>query len=407
MWKTTKTWELWLVAAALVAVGTVYGVGCSDDTGGTEEDAGGGGTATAGDTGGSSGGMTTGDGSDGDGVSEACQPRSKYLQVYQPNVYVLFDRSESMEGQKMTDAKSGLDQVADQVADKIRIGISGYPIQSCCCSTEQLLELGEHTPQEIKMSYASLDAAGGTPTAAALSLVRQAERLTDPDDDRDDKRTKAVILITDGEPNDSEVCPDNAKDAVTQTEKLAEEGILTYVVGYQAEADPGTLNALAEAGGTDAPGSNRFYEASDGQALADAMLDITGSSISCSFRLDPTPPKGTGVNVTIGDEDVPDSGYEFDDSTGKVQLKDDWCSQVRDQASQGIKLNIDVGCPGCSVAGESCGSDDDCCGEAVCDGGTCKEPCRNVGQECITGSECCSGTCGGGGEGEIGTCQSS
>jgi len=404
--RKTSRFEWWLAAVGLVALGTFHGGGCSDDTGESGEDTGGGGTATAGDTGGSSGGMTTGGGGDSDGVSEACRPRSKYLQIYQPNVYVLFDRSGSMGGRKMKEAKLGLDKVADQVADEIRFGISAYPIKSCCCSTEQLLELGEHTPEEIKMSYASLDSAGGTPTAAALSLVRKAERLTDADDDRDDKRTKALILVTDGEPNDDQVCPERAKDPVAQTEKLAEQGIQTYVVGYQSEADPATLNSLAKAGGTDAPGSNRFYEAADGEALASAMLDITGTSVSCSFRLQPTPPEGTGVNVTIGDEDVPENGYAFDDTTGKVQLEDDWCTKVRDQASQGIKLNIDVGCPGCSVPGESCESDGDCCGDATCDGGTCKEPCRSLGEECITDGECCSPVCEESGEGEFGTCQS-
>jgi len=397
-----SNWERVVVGCALVGVVGLFGVGCSEENpaGGT------GGTGSGGDTGNRTGGDggTEMDGTEGDGTSEACQPKSKYLQVIQPNVYILFDRSDSMEGQKLRQAKSGLDQVADSVADQVRVGMSIYPEPSCCCSRDELLELGEHSPGEIKSAYADLEAAGGTPTAAAFSLIREAGSLSDPEDEFDNRRSKAVVLVTDGEPNDEEVCPNSAKEPVDQVERLADEGVQTFVVGYQSEADPATLNALAEAGGTDAPGSSRFYQASDGAGLAGAIEDITGSELSCSFQLDPTPPEGTSVNVTVGEEEVPGDGFEFDDSSGIVELLDPWCSQIRDQASQGVQLNIDVGCPGCSVAGESCSSDADCCGDGFCEGGVCKEPCRTLGEECISSGECCSEECGSSEEREIGEC---
>lgn len=362
---------------------------------------------TGGDAGGSSGGTTDGstgtgggDGSSNNNNNGACAKRTNYVEVYKPNVYFIFDRSESMEGSKMKQAKAGLDQVADKIADKVRIGVSGYPIKSCCCSSRQLLELGEHTPQEIKKSYGSLTAAGGTPTGIALYQVQAGEWLTSKADKHDDKRTKAVIVITDGEPNDGEICRNTVKMAPRQAKKLYNGGtdpsIPVYVVGFQNEGDPAKLDNLAKSGGTDAPGGKNFYQASSSSDLVKALLDITDNSVSCKFKLDPPAPQGSTLNVSLGSETIPsdaNNGFQYDKSSATVEVKGSWCRKLQSESKKGTTLEIDVGCPGCALAGEMCSSDSDCC-DGMCKGGKCVEACQIQGAKCDSNDDCCSGICG-------------
>ncbi len=392
---------IFTTAGFLVATGCLFATGCPDETG-TNPNCPDGATFSAdadaclgGEPADGTNGDTLADGeeTDGDGYGNgACEKRSSYLQIRKPNVYFLFDRSASVSGDKMTQAKSGLDQVADDAADRIRSGLAVYPKPSAGCSISEELELGEHSAKEIKQSYAMETAAGGTPTGVALYQVRATDALTDPDDPNEEDREEAVILITDGEPNDQEICGENPRDPFVQARKLREQGASVYVVGFRSDAKEQTLNRIAKEGGTDAPGSNRFYEASDGNQLAQVVLDITDNSIACEFELDPPPPAGSSVNVAVGGDSVPDSDYTFDEASGRVRVEGSSCEKLKNQSIQGTSLTIDVGCPTCKLAGESCQSPDECC-DGKCVGGVCKEQCRGPNEECATDGECCSDNC--------------
>lgn len=365
---------------------------CVDEGSGSAT--GGGGDAVGGGASGSASGGSGDASSSTDGYAGgACEPRSKYLRVFKPNVYFTVDTSESMEGNPWDQAKTALDRVAEAIATDMRVGLSAFPQPSAGCSSKEFLALGAHDPEQIKSSYASVEPAGGTPTGIALNQVRAGGWLEDYGDENADARPTALILITDGEPNDEKVCDQTVKDPIEQAAKLAEEGVSVYVVGFKSEADPATLNALAEAGGTDAPGSERFYAADGPDELANALLDITGTAISCSFSLNPAPPEGSTVNVSLGGESVPDSGYEFDQPNARVTLTDEWCETAREQAREGTTLNLDVGCPDCVLAGANCESDSDCC-NGFCEDGVCTERCRNAGETCESNGECCTSTCG-------------
>ena len=58
-----------------------------------------------------------------------------------------------------------------------------------------------------------------------------------------------MILITDGEPN---ACEDTYPSTL-EAQRLSQQGINVYVVGFASEANESTLNAIAQAGGTDNP----------------------------------------------------------------------------------------------------------------------------------------------------------
>ena len=382
---------------------------CVPDDGSTGGDGGG---STAGGDGGTTGGSTADGGTGNNNNNNACGKRSNYVQVYQPNVFLVIDRSSSMgktSGGKTRweRVKAGLDTVADKVAGDVRIGASGFPIKSSACSSRRLLDLGEHTAQEIKDSYRTYDGealepGGGTPTGRALYQLRTQEWYRDLGDKNDAKRKKAVILITDGVPNDKDdaVCrPSITKIATNQAAKLYNRGmdpsIPVYVVGFEAEGDPAKLNTLAEMGGTDAPGQQKYYSTSSASDLSDALLKITDNSVGCEFPLNPPAPDGASVNVSLAGESIPKSqsdGYHYDGSSESVKITGSWCKKLQGQSAKGTTLEIDVGCPGCALAGESCSGDGDCC-DGKCRGGVCKELCSSNTEECDSNDDCCSGTC--------------
>lgn len=374
--------------------------GCPSDPG--DGDAGGGTPADARPS------DSAADGEGDGGDASACGARTNFVKVYRPDVYFVFDRSESMEGMKMSQAKQGLDTVADRIAGRARVGIAGFPLE-CCCSSQELLELGAHDAGTIKDAYDELDSAGGTPTGIALFQLRDGERLDDPGDASADQRARAVVLVTDGEPNDEEICDETVKDPVEQARKIAQgesgRAAPVYVVGFQSEGDPATLDAIAEAGGTDAPGERRFYSAESGSDLADTILGIAEQNVACRRKLEGTAPSGASLRVTFDGERVPNdssNGVTLDREAGAVDFHGEWCEKLQQQAGEGATLGIRVTCPDCAASGESCQSDGDCC-RGTCQDGTCTEGCQPNGAECTRDADCCSGTCSLQGQ-EIGQC---
>ncbi|MFB6350810.1 MAG: VWA domain-containing protein [Bradymonadaceae bacterium] len=335
----------------------------------------------------------------------ACEKRSNYLVVHEPNVFFVFDRSESMQGMPMQQAKSGLDQVADAIAGDVRVGMSMFPL-SGQCSSKRLLEMGQHSASEIKNAYAGLDGVGGTPAGKALEFVRTEKWYDKPGDAKSDKRGKAVILITDGKPNDQEICED-PHTAWNEAERLRRADVPVYVIGFKTGNNLEPLDKIAEKGGTDAPGDDKFYTTSDGSELATTLKAITQSSVACGVELDPPVPEGASVNVTLAGEQVPkgkNDGYVYEDATAMVKLTGSWCEKLQTQSKEeGTTLEIDVGCPDCAVAGESCSGDGDCC-DGSCEDGTCVEACRSSGETCRSDEECCSGTCASGQGEKLGQC---
>lgn len=81
--------------------------------------------------------------SNGDGQGDACTPQpvgdicatqqSSFTQV-EPNIYIILDKSGSMAGSSLTEAKSALNTMADQLASTVRFGMLIYPAGSNECT---------------------------------------------------------------------------------------------------------------------------------------------------------------------------------------------------------------------------------------------------------------------------------
>ncbi len=390
--------------------------------------------------------------STGDGVGDACTAtpvgeicgrQEVTFAVLKPNIYILLDKSGSM-GEwgscrdpdatgcangcpnqqcvlercctqrtrpwPIDQAKSGLDAVADALSTKVRFGFGAYPLpvtEQSCDSTE-LISLGDHSVAELKAAWAPIEPAGGTPTGNSLYTIRADGRLSDPTDPQDAGRARAVILITDGDPN---ACED-IHPSVREAQALADQDTPVYVVGFRSGADEQVLNAIAAAGGTDNPNdaTKRFYTAENTDELVTVINDISSEIVSCSYTLNPKPEDTNKIWVKLNDTFLPREGYSYEPTTGTLQLSGDTCDQLK--GTSGAEIEIVLGCPsdcdatkfwGCCIReadpDASCTTPADCC-FGDCTDGQCKDPCRPAGQACEADTDCCGNAlCGDVGDG--------
>jgi hypothetical protein len=350
---------------------------------------------------------------DRDGVGDACESApsgeicgtvSQEFEEIRPNIYIVVDRSSSMLHEdgtgepRMVRAKAGLDTIASELSSDIRMGLSTYPCahedDSCDELNQELLVLGEYSEQQIKDSYGvnytadtcphgnvlglpGLDIEVGgkhcTETGAALNDVLNRNLFSDPTDPRDDLRSKAVVLITDGG-----ACGCSAQEpAVMAAEALTALGVPVYVVGFaitrQEHLD--MLDEIAAAGGTDAGpvGAPLYFEASDAPQLAAVLRSITQATISCSFALNPAPDDTAKIWVSVDGQwltEDPVDGYSYDAQSNTLTIHGAACDALQDVQMGDAPLEVVLGCGECLPTGVTCDSDEDCC-TGVCGEGIC------------------------------------
>lgn len=399
--------------------------------------------------------------SDNNMVGDACEPNPSNIPIcdrtesefmkLDPNIYILLDRSGSMRNDsKMSKAKSALNTMADQLAGEVRFGLATYGQRSSCNAAQRLV-MGSHSPQQIKNSYASIDAEGGTPTAQAIKDVVNNGWLDEPNDSFANVRPKAFVLITDGATGacGGDGGHNGAVQAVTQL--FMQQGVKTYAVGFGSGASESQLRDLARAGGT-----MNFYRASDSNSLVNVLRTIANEVISCSYVLNQPPPAPDKIWVDINGNQVPrepNNGFSFDPNTNTVTINGSKCTELRglnpattkvqiqfgcatpcvpegeeicdfkdndcdgdiDEGCEGCGPEIcdgqdndcddqiDEGCPACKLEDEMCSSDEDCCRKS-CVEGICGPPCRPDNVTCKVNSDCCNGNCAKGAGQEVGVC---
>jgi hypothetical protein len=341
------------------------------------------------------------------GDDAVCGLATTQANPIKPNLYFLLDRSLSMltipaEGQlaRIDTLRGGLDALAGTESDpglvvsKFNVGVGAFPNSLGICIAEllpePLLPMAERTPEvgatAFLASYANMAPAGFTPTDMALTSVHT-QRLFDLPGDTEPQRAKAVILITDGSPND---CLSDGANRVEQTvaeaANLAAEGIPTFVLGFDG-VNPEIMQRIADAGDP-ASGTNRWYSITDLGSIVDALNTIVTRTASCTLPVTASGPQQTDPTiaevalVTEGGaarRPVPpgaSDGYTV--SKGSiVTIGPSACSGLQaDLASDPTaQIEIKLGCA-CEDSDEVCFDDLD----NDCDG--------RIDEDCIPGNEC-------------------
>lgn len=293
---------------------------------------------------------------DGDGIGDPCDPdpppetcgsQATTFERLKPNIFIVLDISDSMNNNnKWTQAKAALDQIATNLASMLRFGLATFPgALDECAEPDLRLPMGDHTTAEIQSSYGSITPNGNTPMQLALKTTRTNNWYSVATDPYDAQRKKAVVLVTDGQPN----CGTGGGPVATEAGLIYAGGVPVYVVGFGAGVNPDTLNSVAQAGGTDNPNdaANRYFQANNASDLEMALSTIGGLLVTCDLKLNDAPPDPNRVYVLVNGQPLvrgDPNGFTYDAATNTVTLTGQACDDLKN--SQGTaNVQVILGCP--------------------------------------------------------------
>ncbi len=326
-----------------------------------------GGTTTSG----TGGGFTSGS-QGGAGAEDACAHYALQSEAHPVHLYMLFDKSSSMAGNKWDAAKAGLTAfVEDQASAELTVALRFFPRDAdatpvCDQHAYAIPDVPfAALPGGANAIIAALDAESpdgfSTPMYTALgggilggiAAIEQA-----PPDER-----AAVLLVTDGKPESPAAsCSGVDPNDPMAIADLAATGyghdppIPTYVVGLPG-VDPTIAHQIAVAGGTEAAilvGSTNV-EAEFAQALASVRADalpciyavpdqvLMGDVEVDRVNIEITP-SGDDSYTLPQDESCGGEGWRYDDpiNPSAILLCDDTCNLLRGDV--GAAIDVVLGC---------------------------------------------------------------
>jgi hypothetical protein len=337
----------------------------------------------------------TGDRCDGAlGTAAVCATGASASGIVEPNLYFLIDRSSSMVTNNVPpgvtryaallaglNALAGSAGAPSTLISNFRLGMGAFPGNITGNSTTgactgaglplPVLTMGEHTYGEFTGSYANLGTRIGTPTDVALQRVLQL-RPFDLPGSPSSTEPRAVVLITDGEPNDCGSA-DRTNETVIAAAALAAAGVPVFVVGFQG-VNPSVMQRIADAGDP-APGTNTWYTVTDSASITTALNAIVQRSVSCVVPFAST---GRGnIDPTIATVSIVTSSSRnpigYDPTVGytvagnNLTLHGPSCTALQVAVAQdaSARVEVNVGCA-CKPSAETCGDglDNDCDGRA-------------------------------------------
>jgi hypothetical protein len=344
---------------------------------------------------------------DADANGDACDPSPGSFTVcaqattvangIKPDLYFLIDRSLSMippygPSDRLATLKTALNTLATQnggaLATNFNLGIGTFPgdgtnandfTGQCTNSVNSplpkpLLAMGPHTSVEFTNAYMALAARGYTPTDIALQRVLS-QQLYAFAGDPSPNGPRAVILITDGVPND---CTTSDPNRIVQTETaaaaLASAGVPVYLLGFD-DVDATLMQRIADAGDP-LPGTNTWYNVTSTQSIVNALSAIVTRTASCTLGLTTTGATPFDPNIitvdfvrnsgTVRSTIAKDAtnGYVLTGAT--LELKGTACSALQSAvvSDATAKIEIKAGCQCVASGPEICDDniDNDCDG---------------------------------------------
>jgi hypothetical protein len=335
-----------------------------------------------------------GDACDSDVTDEpACAEGTSTTTRIPANLYFVLDRSGSMMFlddlplSRWDRVAAAFDAVAQTLVDNFNVGVAIYPGSGKCLPPAEVLDLGSYAgnPGAFTASYPRTvpEYEADTPTALALRSVREGA-LYDLVNDPQPSRPRAVVLLTDGEPNGANapnMCSDDPDfaGALQAVQQIAALGIRVFSVGMvganrqhmQDVANVG--NPGWQAGQADTP----WYDVTSTADLIAAFNSIQASTVSCALRIDSLPagtPNFSRLRVVLdsngdaagGDRVLVASEYTLDAASATITLGAAACGEFSNDARSDPRASVRVrvpctDVPACVPTIEICdGADNDC-----------------------------------------------
>ncbi|MET0385759.1 MAG: vWA domain-containing protein [Polyangiales bacterium] len=285
--------------------------------------------------------------SDADAGVPLCDVVQLVAKPQVPDMMVMLDRSTSMEqGGRWRPSVSAVRSLTMKLESSVRFGLALFPgvgfggfRGSLLCSPGEItVPAAERNAARIARSLSVTWPSGGTPTSDTLRVLLDTYAVADTGPDSE-PHPKYILLVTDGAPT----CPDGAGTETTPPDvdaanaaldALREQGVRTYVVGYDTTG-PGNemltsvLDGFAARGGT---GDEQHRPVEDEASLVSELQQIASAITSCDFSLDKTPPSADHVLVQLDGEQLnlgePDGWRLVGDRT--IQLVGAACDRFRD-----------------------------------------------------------------------------
>ncbi|MBV72234.1 MAG: hypothetical protein CMH52_12990, partial [Myxococcales bacterium] len=170
------------------------------------------------------------------GSSGACE---------QPNILVVLDYSGSMnQYNKWNQAVNAINQLVNIFERSMRIGLMLFPWNGECSVNHNQAVRTPCLPDNAANVSNQLRGAGSPPRGHNTPIGRAIEQATQHFNERQDMgRRNFIVLVTDGE----ETCRGGPVDAARNA--FARD-YPVFVIGFGNGVDRGTLNRIAQAGGT-------------------------------------------------------------------------------------------------------------------------------------------------------------
>ncbi|MET0339968.1 MAG: vWA domain-containing protein [Polyangiales bacterium] len=286
----------WLASLCMVAAcGSDEGPSIGELTGSGDP------SSVARDGGAGSGSKDGGIGGGGASGGSECTKRTVQPEKTTPDMLVVLDRSGSMiKNDQGTNRWAGSVEAVTEVVqtydDRVSFGLMTFPsvnTGNSCAAGSMNVPVGPGAGSQIASALSRMNAEGFTPTAATLQAVRKtfeagiaADTVVAP---------KFVLLVTDGDPNCSsswipnngsgQSDPEARQQTIAAIQALNNDGVRTYVVGYQTAGTGFSqqLDMMAAAGGT---GAKTHRSVDSGSDLQIAIEEIASRAVSCSYKLD-------------------------------------------------------------------------------------------------------------------------
>lgn len=308
--------------------------------------------------GGGAGGSLGGSGGNGGPDLMKCATASAQPSPIPVNLVFMFDKSGSMgQSSKWTSCAQGLNGFfADPNSKGLNASLQFFPLSPECSTSTYQNPAVSMRPLPDASSFSSAIAAnspsGGTPTLPAeKGAIAYAQQIAQQ---RPGEKV-AIVLVTDGDPNDCSSTPQN----VAMAAAAVASQIPTYVIGVGPSLQ--NLDTIAMGGGTNkATIVQTNNPAQIVQDFQNALNAIRGLTLACEYTI-PMPPNGQAldygkVNVVFTPTNAPSEtlaysqdcsnpkGWKYDNAANptKIMLCSGACAEV--QKDKSGKIDVVFGC---------------------------------------------------------------